>query len=94
MAPSSDPREHPWWQHLPHSQRQARLHTSRRLRLQQKLGQRSTVILAALLVYAATCLLFLLSKAGSLTALALTPALVLPLLAALAWWLTWKEFHH
>jgi hypothetical protein len=31
---------------------------------------------------------------GTLTLVALLPLVILPSLAAVSWWLAWKEFHH
>ena len=91
---SDDPRGHPWWKHVP-SQHQGRtLQRRRRQRLITALmSQRSRLVLL-LVLYAAITFGLMRSGVGAISLLVLLPLLLLPPLAALVWWLMWKEFHH
>jgi hypothetical protein len=58
------------------------------------LSRRRSQIIALVLIYALLCGLLLILAGASLVVLAVLPLLLLPALAGLTWWLTWKEFHH
>jgi hypothetical protein len=62
--------------------------------LRAALSTQSTKITVTFLVYGAFTLAIASSGVGAMGALTLIPLVVLPALAGLAWWLTWKEFHH
>ena len=89
-----DPRRHPWWDHVPASQRTTTLWRRRWQLLRAALSTQSTKIAVTFLVYVAFTLAIASSGVGAMGALTLIPLVVLPALAGLAWWLTWKEFHH
>ena len=65
-----------------------------RRRLRELLSRRRSQIIALVLIYALLCGLLLILAGASLLVLAVLPLLLLPALAGLTWWLTWKEFHH
>ena len=65
-----------------------------RRRLREQLSRRRSQIIALVLIYALLCGLLLILAGASLLVLAVLPLLLLPALAGLTWWLTWKEFHH
>ena len=92
--PGGDPRSHSWWAHVPADQRQRLLQRSRRRRLQEWSRRKPVRISGLLALYALLCLLPWWLGAASLSLMALLPALLLPAVGGLAWWLTWKEFHH
>ena len=93
--PASDhPSNHPWFRHIPAEQRSAVLRAVGRRKLRELLSRRRSQIIALALIYALLCSLLLILAGSSLLVLALLPMLLLPAVAGLAWWLTWKEFHH
>ena len=92
--PGGDPRSHSWWAHVPAAQRQRLLQRSRRRRLKEWSRRKPVRIIGLLALYALLCLLPWWLGAASLSLMALLPALLLPAVGGLAWWLTWKEFHH
>ena len=95
LKPGSDhPSSHPWWHHIPANQRSAVVRAVGRRRLRELLSRRRSQIIALVLIYALLCSLPIILAGASLVVLALLPLLLLPALAGLAWWLTWKEFHH
>jgi len=55
--------------------------------------RRSRIVLMAL-IYALICGVPVIIGGASLSLLAVLPMLLLPAVAGLTWWLTWKEFHH
>ena len=94
MATPQGPGDHAWWSHVPTKKRRSiQLHSWRR-RLRQKLIRRWNVVLTVALLYLLLCLLLNAFGAGSLISLAVMPLLLLPMVALLAWWLAWMEFHH
>lgn len=93
MAAQQDWQKHPWLQHLPRRQRAARLRQSRWRRFHQALRQPRSLMVISGVVYSGFALLLMLSRLSHLAVLVTIPALLLPALAGLAWWLTWKEFH-
>lgn len=90
---SSDPRAHPWWQHVPAGQRPKVLGRRRRDWLLQWLAgtQGKAVMLLALFI--SLMVAIALVGAGWISLLALLPLVLLPALAYLIYWLTWQEFH-
>ena len=95
LKPASDhPSSHPWWHHIPANQRSAVVRAVGRRRLRELLSRRRSQIIALVLIYALLCGLLLILAGASLLVLAVLPLLLLPALAGLTWWLTWKEFHH
>ena len=95
LKPASDhPSSHPWWQHVPEAKRPALITAVRRRRLVELLAHRRSRILGLVAIYVLFCSLPIVLGGASLSALALLPLLLLPALAGLTWWLTWKEFHH
>lgn len=95
LKPASDhPSSHPWWHHIPADQRSAVVRAVGRRRLRVLLSRRRSQIIALVLIYALLCGLLLILAGASLVVLAVLPLLLLPALAGLTWWLTWKEFHH
>jgi hypothetical protein len=89
-----DPRQHPWWEHVPTRQRTATLRRRRWHLLKAALSTQRTKIAVTLLAYGAFTLAIASSGVGAMGAVTLVPLVVLPALAGLAWWLTWKDFHH
>ena len=85
---------HPWWRHVPSDQRSMRIQTARRHDFKQVFRRRPVRIACLILIYVSACLLLLLLGGISLTVMGLTPLILPPAVGGLAWWLTWKEFHH
>ena len=95
LKPASDhPSSHPWWQHVPEERRPALINAVRHKRLKAFLALRRSRIIILVAFYVLLCSLPVLLGGASLAMLAILPLLLLPALAGLAWWLTWKEFHH
>lgn len=88
-----DPRDHPWWQHVPHAQRRSCRRQLRLLRLREWWERRSSRSLVMLLIYLAFCLGLLVVAQPHLALTAALPLLLVPPLAALSYWLLWHEFH-
>jgi hypothetical protein len=93
MGPGQDPRQHSWWAHVPEDQRQRLIQRSRWGQLREWSRRKPVRISGLLMVYAVFCLLPWMVGAASLSLMALLPAVLMAALGALAWWLTWKEFH-
>lgn len=89
-----DPRHHSWWAHVPADQRRRLLHHNRRRHLQEWGSRKGVRICGLLALYAFLCLLPWWLGAAGLSLMAILPALLMPAVGGLAWWLTWKEFHH
>lgn len=87
------PRPGDWADYLPEAQRQQRLRLRRRLRRRALLRQPRFWLAICLVIYAFWCLALLLNGLPIAFGLALVPLISLPAIAALAWWLLWKEFH-
>lgn len=64
-----------------------------RRRLLTKIRSRTGILITLLLINCCTLAVVAAAGAGWITLLGLTPLVALPLLGALSWWLTWKEFH-
>ncbi|MBE9173892.1 hypothetical protein IQ216_12685 [Cyanobium sp. LEGE 06143] len=95
MAPGhDDPRQHPWWQHVPAADKRGVQRRRRWRRLGTALGSRSGQLALLLGLYLAIALGMLRAGAGPITLLVVLPLVLLPALAGLAYWLMWKDFHH
>ena len=93
MAAGDDPRQHPWWQHVPAERRHQALWRRRWQRLGRRLTSRPSLLLLLLLLLLAGSAGLAAAGAGGLALALLLPLLLLPPLAALSYWLTWREFH-
>jgi Zn-dependent membrane protease YugP len=94
MRPAShDPRHHPWWQHVPAERQQATLWRRRQRRLWQLLSSRRSQLLLLLGLLLVLTAGLAVAGAGGFSLALLLPLLLLPALAALSYWLTWREFH-
>jgi predicted anti-sigma-YlaC factor YlaD len=82
-----------WADYLPPEKREARERSRQRLRLRALLKQRRSLLIAAASVYGVWTLGLLISGNGFVFVLALVPLLSLPAIAALAWWLLYKDFN-
>jgi glucose-6-phosphate dehydrogenase assembly protein OpcA len=89
-----DPRNHPWWNHVPIERRLPTLIRRKRLLLKSALFSQASKLIATLVASVGVSLVIAGSGAGAMGIATLVPLLVLPALAGVAWWLTWKEFHH
>ena len=85
--------EHPWWRHVPQSERSERRRAIRRERLHGWLRQRRQWIVLSLLTYGLFCLVPLLIGQPHLSLLAGLPLLLVPPVAYLTFLLAWHEFH-
>ena len=83
-----------WADYIPEQQRQQAEQLRRRLRRRALLLERRFWVRLCLGVYAVWCLILIASGNGFTFGLALVPALSLPAIGWLAWWLVYKEFHH
>jgi hypothetical protein len=88
-----DPREHPWWQHVPKQQKPQALWRRQRNRVLLLVSSRPSRLIFILGVYLGIIVVIALSGAGAVSLLVLLPLLLLPALAGVAWWLTWTEYH-
>jgi hypothetical protein len=88
-----DPREHPWWVHVPRSERAGRVRRLRWLRFREWLKRRGTRIRLAVLVYILLCVLPLLIGQPHLTMFALLPVLLVPPVGYMAYLLAWHDYH-
>lgn len=82
-----------WADYLPPEQRQRRERRRLLRRRLQLLRERRVQIGVCVGIYLVWCLALLLRGLWFAFSLSVLPVLVLPLLAYLAWWLVWKEFH-
>jgi len=82
-----------WADYLPPEKRDERERSRQRLRLRALLRQRSSLLIAAGAVYGVWTLGLLISGNAFVFVLALVPLLSLPAIAALAWWLLYKDFN-
>lgn len=82
-----------WADYLPPEHREQRERSRQRLRLRTQLRQRKTLLVIAASFYGLWCLSLLLAGQWFVFLLALVPLLSLPAIAALAWWLLWKDFN-
>ena len=82
-----------WADYLPPEKREARERSRQRLRLRALLKQRRSLLIAAASVYGVWTLGLLISGNAFVFVLALVPLLSLPAIAALAWWLLYKDFN-
>jgi hypothetical protein len=88
-----DPREHPWWQHVPRNRKPKALWRRRKDQLLRTVSSQRARLTMVLLLYLGIIVAIGLSGAGAISLLVLLPLLLLPALAGLAWWLTWDEYH-
>jgi uncharacterized membrane-anchored protein len=93
MPAGDDPRQHPWWQHLPAEGRRQALRQRRRHRLWQALSSRRGLLLLLLLLLLAAIAALAAGGAGGMGLALLLPLALLPALAGFSYWLTWREFH-
>ena len=82
-----------WADYLPPEKRDERERSRQRLRLRALLRQRRSLLIAAGAVYGVWTLGLLISGNAFVFVLALVPLLSLPAIAALAWWLLYKDFN-
>ncbi len=82
-----------WWRYVPEAERPRRLRRWRRQWLGAQLRRRGVQISLLALLDLLICLVPWWMGLRSLTLLALLPILSVPLVGALAYWLTWQEFH-
>lgn len=95
MAPGPDnPRQHPWWQHVPAADKRGVQRRRSWRQLGTALGSRSGQLALLLGLYLAIALGMLGAGAGPITLLVVLPLVLLPALAGLSYWLMWKDFHH
>ena len=89
-----DPSQHPWWKHVSSEGKQTTLRRRRKLRARNWISSRNGSLCLLLIINAAFLIGIAANGVGPLTLVALFPLVILPSLAAISWWLTWKEFHH
>ena len=85
---------HDWIDYLPPGERQAVQRRRQRQRWITRMRQRSVLIGCCLSIYLIWCLLLLLNGLVFMFSLSLLIVVGLPLIAWLAWWLVWKEYHN
>lgn len=88
-----EPQQHPWWQHVPAERKRSTLRQRRRQRWLRRILSRPGSLILLLLLNGGLWTGIAAAGAGLVTLLALVPLAVIPCLAAVNWWLTWKEFH-
>ena len=89
-----DPSQHPWWQHTSAESKQTTLRRRRELRARNWISSRNGSLCLLLIINAGFLIGIAANGVGTLTLVALLPLVILPSLAAVSWWLAWKEFHH
>ena len=82
-----------WWRYVPEGERPRRLKQWRLAWLKAQLQRRGVRIALLLLLNVLICLVPWWMGLHSLTVLALLPLVSVPLVGALAYWLTWQDFH-
>lgn len=87
------PRPGSWLRYVPEQERSTRLKRWRLLWLRMQWRRRSVKIVALLLINILICLVPIWMGLYSLALLALLPLLLVPAVGALAFWLTWQEYH-
>jgi len=92
-SPSQDPQDHPWWPHLPRSQRRSLRWELRRLRLQAWWDRRASRALVMLLIYLGFCALPIFIGQIHLAVIAVLPLILVPPIAYLSYLLIWHDFH-
>ena len=83
-----------WIDYLPPGERRIVQRRRQRQRWITRMRQRSVLIGCCVGVYLIWCLLLLLNGLMFVFSLSLLVLLGLPLIACLAWWLVWKEYHN
>lgn len=91
--PGHDPRKHPWWQYVGQERRSGVLLRRLAGRLNQWITSQQGKLTLVLLLYLSIGLVLVIQGAGLMALLTGLPLLLLPPLAYLLYWLTWKEFH-
>ncbi|MEB3331067.1 MAG: hypothetical protein VKI83_01040 [Synechococcaceae cyanobacterium] len=84
---------HPWWRHVPRSERGQRKRQIRLLRLRAWWDVRGNRIRLMLVIYLLFCLWPTLIGQPHLSGFALLPVLLVPPLGYLVYALAWHEFH-
>jgi hypothetical protein len=92
-SPSQDPRDHPWWRHLPRAERRSIRWELRRLRFQAWWDRRASRTLVMLLIYLGFCAVPFFIGQIHLAAIAALPLILVPPIAYLSYLLIWHEFH-
>ncbi len=82
-----------WWRYVPEPDRPKRLQRWRRAWLVAQLQRRRVQIALLIVLNVLIALLPWWMGLHSLTVLALLPLVSVPLVGALAYWITWGEFH-
>ncbi len=82
-----------WWRYVPEPDRRKRLQRWRRAWLVAQLQRRRVQIALLVALNVLIALLPWWMGLHSLTVLALLPLVSVPLVGALAYWITWGEFH-
>ena len=91
---TAEPTGHPWWQHVPRSEKPRLLRRLRRRELFGWLKQRRQLVVVSAAVFCLISSLPIWMGATVLSVMSLLQLLLVPALAGLAWWLTWREFNH
>lgn len=82
-----------WADYIPPAQRDQRERLRRRLRRNSLIRERTFWLAISAGLYGLWCIGLLISGQAMVFGFALVPLLSLPAMAALAWWLLWKEFN-
>ena len=82
-----------WWRYVPAEEQPRRRQQWRRAWLRAQLQRRRVQIALLLLLNLLICLVPWWLGLRSLAVLALLPVVAVPLVGALAYWITWQEFH-
>ena len=91
--PGHDPRHHPWWQYVGKERRSGVLQRRLAGRLKQWATSQTGKLILLLLLSLIIGSVLAARGAGLMALLTALPLLLLPPLAYLLYWLTWKEFH-
>ena len=82
-----------WWRYVPEAEQPRRLKQWRQAWLRGQLQRRRVQIALLLALNLLICLVPWWIGLQSLAVLALLPVVAVPLVGALAYWVTWQEFH-
>ena len=82
-----------WWRYVPEAERPLRRRQWRRAWWRAQLQRRRVQIALLLVLNLVIGLVPWWMGLQSLAVLALLPAVAVPLVGALAYWITWKDFH-
>jgi hypothetical protein len=83
-----------WWRYVPPSRRRQLARELLWLDSMHWLKRRDVRISLAMLIYGLLCCIPLTLGQPVLAGIALLPALLVPAVGYLAYWLTWKDYHH